>query len=192
MKKPVDSSVPLHPLLNERWSPRAFDSSSAISDEDFKAVLEAGRWAPSAFNAQPWRYVIAKRGDANFEKMAKTFSGFNAMWAPNAAAFILVAAVTTSADGSLNPTAEYDAGLSAAYMTFEATHRGFAIHQIAGFDNDQIKREFEIPENVSPKAILIIGKQAPVESLTDATLVEREKAPRVRLPLSEIIIAGDQ
>ena len=190
MKKPVDSSVPLHPLLNERWSPRAFDSSLAISDEDFKAVLEAGRWAPSANNAQPWRYVVAKRGDANFEKMAKTFSGFNAMWAPTASAFILVAAVKANAEGVANPYAEYDSGLSAAYMTFEAIHRGLAVHQIAGFDHEQIKKDFGLAENIAPKAILILGKQAPVESLTDATLVEREKAPRVRLPLSEIVLNG--
>jgi nitroreductase len=192
MKKPVDSSVPLHPLINERWSPRSFDNSSMISEEDFKAILEAGRWAPSANNAQPWRYVVARRGEANFEKLAKTFSGFNAMWAPTASAFVLVASVKTNAEGDANPYAEFDSGLSAAYMTFEAIHRGFAVHQIAGFDKDQVKKDFALAENLAPMAILIIGKQAPVESLTDATLVEREKAPRVRLPLSEIIVGGDQ
>jgi nitroreductase len=192
MKKPVDSSVQLHPLLHERWSPRSFESSSAISDEDFTAILEAGRWAPSAFNAQPWRFVVAKRGNENFEKMAKTFSGFNAKWAPAASAFILVAAVKTKADGGVNATAEYDCGQAAAYMTLEATHRGFAIHQIEGFDKEQIKREFALAENLAPMAILIIGKQAPADLLSDSTLLEREKAPRVRLPLSEIIIAGEQ
>jgi nitroreductase len=192
MKKPVDSSVPLHPLINERWSPRSFDNSCMISDEDFTAILEAGRWAPSAFNAQPWRFVVAKRGNENFERMAKTFSGFNAKWAPTASAFILVAALKTKADGAVNSTAEYDCGQAAAFMTFEATHRGFAIHQIEGFDKDQVKKDFALAENLAPMAILIIGKQAPVESLTDATLVEREKAPRVRLPLSEIIVGGDQ
>ena len=190
MKKSAESSAPIHPLLAERWSPRSFDKSAEISDIDLTAILEAGRWAPSSNNQQPWRFIVAKRGDAHFENISKHLSGFNAMWAPNAAAFILVAAVKTNPEGEANPSAEYDSGLSAAYMTFEAIHRGLAVHQIAGFDHEQIKKDFGLAENIAPKAILILGKQAPVESLTDATLVEREKAPRVRLPLSEIVLNG--
>jgi nitroreductase len=190
MKKSVDSSVPIHPILTERWSPRSFEKSAEISDADLTGILEAGRWAPSANNAQPWRFIVAKRGDGHFEKLARTFSGFNAMWAPTASAFILVATIKTNTEGATNPYAEYDAGLSAAYMTFEAVHRGLAVHQIAGFDRVQVRADYQLPDNCEPLAILIIGKQAPVDSLTDPTLVEREKAPRVRLPLSELIIEG--
>ena len=190
MKKPIDSSVPLHPLLNERWSPRSFDLASSIDKNDLTAILEAGRWAPSANNAQPWRYVVATRGDGHFEKLAKTFSGFNATWAPNASAFILVCAVKTNAEGAVNQFAEYDSGLSAAYMTFEAIHRGLVVHQIAGFDREQVKAEYHLADNLALMAILVIGKQAPLEALTDETLKEREKSPRVRLPLGEIVLNG--
>lgn len=190
MLKPADTSVTISPLIANRWSPRSFDAAAEISDTDIAAILEAGRWSPSTGNQQPWRFIVAKRGDSIFENLTKHLAGFNATWAPSASAFILVVAVTTNADGSVRPYALYDAGLASAFMTMEANDRGIAVHPIAGFNRDDIKTEFGLPDNFSQIAILVIGKQSPAESLTNPVLIEREKAPRARLPLSDIVIAG--
>ncbi len=190
MIKPAESSVTLSPLIANRWSPRSFDAAAEISDTDIAAILEAGRWSPSTNNQQPWRFIVAKRGDSHFENLTKHFAGFNAAWAPSASALVLVAAVTTNDDGSARPFALYDAGLASAFMTIEANHRGIAVHPIAGYDREQVKAEYSLPDNYLQTAILVLGTQAPAESLEDTVLVEREKAPRVRLPLSEIVIVG--
>ncbi|TRZ87887.1 MAG: hypothetical protein D4R83_01425 [Streptomycetaceae bacterium] len=190
MLKPAESSVALSPLIANRWSPRSFDAVAEISDTDIAAILEAGRWSPSTSNQQPWRFIVAKRGDSHFENLTKNFAGFNATWAPSASALILVVAVTTNEDGSVRPFALYDAGLASAFMTMEANHRGIAVHPIAGFNRDEVKAEFSLPDNYSQTAILVMGKQAPAEHLDNEVLLEREKAPRVRLPLAEIVIAG--
>jgi nitroreductase len=190
MKKTAETSTPIHPLLAERWSPRSFDAAAEISDQDLTAILEAGRWAPSTNNGQPWRFIVAKKGDTHFEKLAKHFSGFNAEWAPTASAFIHISTITTNDDGSARPLALYDAGLAGAFMTVEANHRGIAVHQIAGFDRDQVKAEYSLPDNFTQAAILVLGKQAPADVLQTDVLLEREKAPRVRLPLSELVFAG--
>lgn len=42
----------LDALFLERWSPRAFDAT-AMPDADLATILDAGRWAPSAYNYQP-------------------------------------------------------------------------------------------------------------------------------------------
>jgi|APCry1669188970_1035186.scaffolds.fasta_scaffold09353_3 nitroreductase len=190
MFKPAESSVTLSPLIANRWSPRSFDAVAEISDTDIAAILEAGRWSPSTNNQQPWRFIVARRGDSHFENLTKNFAGFNAAWAPSASALVLVAAVTTNDDGSARPFALYDAGLASAFMTMEANHRGIAVHPIAGYDREQVKAEYSLPDNYLQTAILVLGTQAPAERLEDAALLEREKAPRVRLPLSEIVIAG--
>ena len=75
-------------------------------------------------------------------------------------------------------------------MTIEANQRGIAVHPVAGFNRDQIKSEFLLPDNFFQTAILVLGEQAPAEALGDPALVEREKAPRNRLNLSEIVFAG--
>lgn len=190
MKKTAASSVELHPLIAERWSPRAYDADATISDADVTALLEAARWAPSANNGQPWRFIIARRGDEHFQRLQKTLSGFNQVWAPSASLFIVVTTKTTLDDGQPRSTAMYDAGLAAGLMTVEAHHRGYVVHQIGGFERDVVKSEFNIPADIAPIVILAIGKQAPAHSLQEGPLKEREVAPRERLPLSDLVLAG--
>lgn len=43
-------TYPVDPLFLDRWSPRAFDASD-LADEDVLRLIEAARWAPSAYNA---------------------------------------------------------------------------------------------------------------------------------------------
>ena len=79
MKKTAETKVPLLSEIAERWSPRAYDSTHNLTNDELLAVLEAGRWAPSAMNIQPWRFSVALRGDELHTKIvADAFSGFNA------------------------------------------------------------------------------------------------------------------
>jgi len=191
MKKRAESSVDLHPVLAERWSPRSYDSDAVLPEEDVIALLEAARWAPSANNGQPWRFIVARRGDQHFRALQETLSGFNKVWAPNASLFIVVSTKTTTDDGQPRTSAMYDAGLAAGLLTVEAHHRGYVVHQIGGFDRDVVQKEFALATDIAPIVILAIGKQASVDSLSDETLKGRESAPRTRLPLSELVLAGD-
>lgn len=65
-RKTASTAAPLHPLLAERWSPRGLDRTHRLDDAALTALLEAARWAPSAGNSQPWRFLVARRGDAAF------------------------------------------------------------------------------------------------------------------------------
>jgi nitroreductase len=190
MKKKANTSVEIHPLISERWSPRSFDATAQISVPDLTGLIEAARWAPSSMNSQPWRFVIARRGDQHFAQLTETMAGFNKIWAPKASAFILVLADTTNPDGTPRIAALYDAGLAASLLTVEAHHRGLAVHQIGGFDHAAAMQAFNLPANLTPIVILAIGTQAAADQLTDALLVEREIADRVRKPIEELIVGG--
>jgi len=178
-------------LPQERWSPRAFDGSHRIVDEDLNAILEAGRWSPSANNFQPWRFIVGKRGSKNFDSISETLKGFNQAWAPYASAYIVLSAVMKNDDGSDRPGSLYDLGIASAFMTMEANHRNFAVHQVGGFEKARLKNAFNLDPAIEPVAILVIGKQAPADSLSDETLKTRETSSRARKALSELIIARD-
>lgn len=44
--------------LNWRYAAKAFDPSKRISDQDWNALQEALRLAPSSFGLQPWRFLV--------------------------------------------------------------------------------------------------------------------------------------
>lgn len=188
MKKPAKSAVDLHPILAERWSPRSFDSTYEVSNEDVIGILEAARWSPSANNYQPWRFIVAHRGSTEFENLVTKLTGQNIKWAPKASLFILVATQTTNPDGTARPMALYDAGIASANASTEANHRGLAVHQIGGFDRDAVASEFNFGVGLRPLTILVIGKQAPAESLEEPALRDRELADRERVSLKDLVI----
>ena len=188
MRKPAVTSVELHPVLAERWSPRAFDVTATVKADDLTAILEAGRWAPSAFNYQPWRYLVAERGDSKFETISNTLSGFNKEWAPNASVFMVASALTVNAEGNAIPSALFDLGLSVGSMLVEAHHRGYHIHQMAGFDRDALKSAFNLNPELQPVVVLALGTATGAETLESDVLKEREAAPRERKALSEILL----
>lgn len=191
MQKKADTSVPIHPILTDRWSPRSFDPTALISTEDMTALLEAARWAPSSYNFQPWRFIISRRGDETFLKICEAISGFNQVWAPNASALVVVVVEQKTEGHIYPPIALFDTGLAVSQLTVEAHHRGFIVHQMIGFDKEKMNKTFEISGERDCIVVLAIGRQGPAENLPEGQAREREVLPRERKQLSELIIEGD-
>jgi nitroreductase len=165
------------------------DPSAAISDTDLVAILEAARWAPSAFNGQPWRFFVGKQGDPTYSQILASLVEFNQGWAKNAAALILVAAKPTREDGSIHGDYQFDCGLAVAQLVIETHDRGLVAHQMTGFDKDKARTNLEMASELVPLVVIAIGKQDLPEKLP-AAMAEREVAPRGRKPLEELVIAG--
>src|SRR5262245_34288837 len=134
MTRTALTSAPLHPLLSERWSPRGFDAGHRLPERQLTALLEAARWSPSANNAQPWRFVVAQRGEAAFERLVSTLSGNTRRWAGRAGALLLVLAETTDETGTPRAYGLYDTGQAVAHLVTQAEAEGLSTHQMGGFD----------------------------------------------------------
>jgi nitroreductase len=185
----AETAVPVNEVIATRRSPRSLDPSAAISDTDLVAILEAARWAPSAFNGQPWRFFVGKQGDATHSQILTSLVEFNQGWAKNAAALILVAAKPTREDGSIHGDYQFDCGLAVAQLVIETHDRGLVAHQMTGFDKDKARTNLEMASELVPVVVIAIGKQDLPEKLP-AAMAEREVAPRGRKPLEELVIAG--
>lgn len=190
MQKPAPSDAPIHQLIRDRWSPRAF-ADKPIPPEVLRSLFEAARWAPSSNNEQPWAYLVATKDDpANFEKVLGTLVEFNAGWAKNASALaIAVAKLAFAKNGAPNRNAQYDTGAATALLAVEATAHGVAVHQMAGFDPEKARRAFGIPEGWEPIAAIAMGYPGNPDSLP-LKLKDRELAPRTRKPIREFVMTG--
>jgi nitroreductase len=190
MHKPAANDFPIHDLIRNRWSPRAF-ADKPISQEDLRSLFEAARWAASSMNEQPWVYLVATKDDPdNFAKMLSILVEFNITWAKNAPVLAMaVAKLAFQHNGRPNRNAFYDAGAASALLSVEATARGLVVHQMGGYDVDKARKVFEIPEGWEPAAVIAIGYPGDPDSLP-SSLKERELAPRTRKPLSEFVMTG--
>ena len=186
--KKAPTELDLHPLLVNRWSPRALDNKDNISNSDLYAILEAARLAPSAFNEQPWRFIVGKRGEETFNEILNGLGEFNQAWAKNASALLLVAGTKQRSNGDPHPSYQYDLGLAVSQGTFEAHHRGYVTHQMTGFNHDVMCKTFDLT-TYEPVVVIAIGKQDSVDILPEQ-MAEREKAQTTRKPLNELILKG--
>lgn len=190
MKKPADNDHPIHELLRERWSPRAF-ADKPVTSEVLRSLFEAARWAPSSNNEQPWAFIVATKDDAaTHSKLLSALVEFNQAWAKNAPVLgIAVSRLAFARNGHPNRNAFYDTGAAMAHLTMEATSRGLLVHQMAGFDPHKAIHLFSIPAGWEPIAAFVLGYPGDPESLPE-NLRERELAPRSRKPLTEFIMSG--
>ncbi|WDZ83266.1 nitroreductase family protein [Micromonospora cathayae] len=186
-RRTADTAHPLHPLLAERWSPRSFDPEHGLDHADLTPLLEAARWAPSANNSQPWRFLVTRRGTDDFVRLYDTLSAGNQVWAGAASALLLVAAETVDGDGRARSHALYDTGQAVAHLVVQAQAHGLVTHQMGGFDAGAVRAAFDLPDQVTPVVVLAVGQVAAADRLP-APLAAREEAPRSRLPLDSLLL----
>ena len=190
MKKSAITAAPIAPVLAERWSPRAFDETHTLSQHEALSILEAGRWAASSNNGQPWRFSLLNRGEDLWQQVVTDgLIGFNQGWAPRASALLVVSVKTVTADGKPWNSAHYDAGLSVAQMCIQAEELGLRTHQMGGFVAPTVHKILDLADDLEVLVVVAIGKQAPADTL-EGPAAEREVQARVRHELDEIVLHG--
>jgi len=184
----AESSVPLHPLLAERWSTRSFAPDVHLTDAELLALLEAARWAPSRSNGQTRRFLVGRRGDDTFTRIYDALKPQNQAWAGNAAALIAGVAPVADAEGEVDRLGAYDLGQAIAHLSVQATALGLHVRQMAGFHPDVIRSAFSIPQTHAPLVVAAVGAYGD-PSILDEGSAEKERAARQRHPVAAIAFA---
>jgi Nitroreductase len=188
LQKQANAQYPIHDLISQRWSPRAF-SDRPVELEKLSSLFEAARWAASAANKQPWSFIYAtKENSADFERLAGIMFDNNRIWAQNAPALVLAIAKRGEYAGYEYMT-YYDLGMAAGNLVTQAVELGLVTHQMAGFDKGKAHSELHIPEGYDPLTMIAIGYPGDYEDLPEA-LRERELAERTRQPQEEFVFEG--
>lgn len=180
------TDTPILDVLAQRWSTRVFDPETPVDEAGLAAALEAARWAPSANNSQPWRFVVARRGTSAHAAVVEALIGFNQQWAADAAALVVFAAEMEQ-DGRPMPWAAYDTGQAAAHFTVQAHASGLYTHQMGGFDRAAIAAAFDLGAHVEAVTVMAIGTLGDIAGAPDA-IRERESVERTRRPIAELVV----
>lgn len=184
---------PIHEQFTQRWSPRAF-TDATLDKPTLLSFFEAARWAPSAYNAQPWRFLFALRGTPEFERYLSLLVEFNQGWAKHAAALVVIVSKTTfAAPGSTEekpaPTHAFDTGAAWGQLALQAHLSGWHTHGMSGLDFERARTELKIPEGYAVQAMVAIGKIGDKASLVD--YLQAKEVPSQREPLCTLVAEGD-
>ena len=184
-----DFRVPEHTvdsIFIERWSPRAF-LDKEVPTELLYSVLEAAKWAPSASNKQPWRFIIART--ENDRKRFHTFiNEKNREWCEKAPVLILIISKKTNPDGKFNMYHSFDTSAAWASLALQANMYVLITHGMGGFDRVKAHETLSIPEEYDIHAVIALGYHGNPGELSEE-FQEREK-PSNRRPLSETVFEG--
>lgn len=192
MKGPAPVEVKIETLLSDRRSPYAIDPNKGVSEGDMRALMEAARWSASAYNAQPWRYVVGVKGrsDDVWQQIHDVLADGNKPWTANAPVLVLTVVNRVFAhNGKANQAAEHDMGLASAQLTVEATARNLVVHQMVGINFDDANAAFSVQEPEAVFTALAIGYQADASVITD-DYAQRDAEPRQRKTIDEMLLAG--
>lgn len=182
--KQAITALPVLDLIKKRWSPRAF-SDKPISETDIHTILEAGSWAASSGNEQPWKYVYAMKGTEGFDTLWNCLMEGNQGW--NKLAAVLMVAIARKKfvrHGRDNPHAEHDLGMSNASMFLQAVSMDIYPHPMGGFFPDKIKEALSLPDDEKPVCMIAWGYLGDPDVL-DEKNKQSETQPRSRKPFSE-------
>lgn len=182
----------INPLFTQRWSPYAYDPDRAVRTDDLQGIFEAARWAMSAFNAQPWRFIVGVKGRSQetWEQIHDSLMEGNQGWTKNAPVLAIgLAQKNFEYNGKPNPTAFHDLGAASAFLALEAAGRGLAVHQMSGFFREKVQERFELGDDVQPFTALAIGHALESGQAGDE-FSKRDQRPRERKPLGELILHG--
>ncbi|MEM9231367.1 MAG: nitroreductase family protein [Pseudomonadota bacterium] len=183
---------PIEPLFLARWSPRAFDRSP-MPAEDLLTILEAGRWAPSAFNIQPWLFLFALRDDAHWAEFLSVLDPFNQQWAGEASALVFLLSDRVVPGDANRPEAtsnynSFDAGAAWMQIALQSTSLGYVSHAMAGLDFDKGRSALNVPDRFRLEIGIAVGQQRDPANLPDE--LRQRETPSDRLPLNRIAVRG--
>jgi nitroreductase len=171
--------------INIRRAKRAL-SDKKIPDEIIHRLMAAATFAPSCFNNQSWRFLVATDDEA-LKKIHDTLPDAN-YWFKRAPAVVVVA-TRLEFGCRLNDRRDYalfDCGLATENLMLQGFKEGLYVHAIAGFDPFKIKTAFHIPDEYIVITLVAVGYPGDDASLSEKHR-ELEHSPRNRKSESEVI-----
>jgi nitroreductase len=177
-----------YPILNailHRWSPRAM-SGEPITQDELMTVLEAGRWAPSSYNNQPWHFVYGTKSTKAWDTLFNLLVPFNQSWCKDGAVLVcVVASKNFISNEKPSRTHLLDVGAAWENIAIQATHMGLVCHGMEGFNYEQARIALQVPDTHEIVMMFVLGKPAPASTLPEE-LAKRE-IPTDRVPLEQLV-----
>ncbi|MBN1314416.1 MAG: nitroreductase family protein [Anaerolineales bacterium] len=160
-------------FLKNRRSIRQY-RPDPVPDDLLEQILEAGRWAPSASNRQPWEFVVV-RDESVRREVAMQAAYYFIRWAHVEQAPVLIVLCGNAGSKIYRQFLHEDIGLAGGQMMLQARALGLGTCWLGGLDRKAIGDVIKLPEDVQVVGLLTLGYPA------------EDPSPPRRKPLADIV-----
>lgn len=151
-------------LFKKRQSQRAY-KDTPVEPEKIERILEAARLAPSACNAQPWKFIVVDDPELKNQIADATSAKLLGMnhWTKQAPVHIVIveeSANISSNVGSVIKRRHFpimDIGIAASHISLQAAYEGLGTCFIGWFNEKRVKKLLNIPTGKRPQLIITLG-----------------------------------
>ncbi|MBT3940791.1 nitroreductase family protein [Candidatus Woesearchaeota archaeon] len=144
-------------IAKKRRSIREFRAKN-VSEQDIYDLIDAARWAPSANNLQPWRFIIIRESSTK-NKIAK--ASYKQTWVEGAPVVILVCSLTGAVEARFPTTgaslAKQAVASAVENILLAAADKGLATCWIAIPKPGKLSSDLDVPDNVEIQGAIAIG-----------------------------------
>jgi len=169
----IPSPESLLTLLRGRRSVRRY-RPDPVPDEMVEQLLEAGRWAPSASNRQPWAFIVV-RDETVRREVARHAAYYFIRWAHVAEAPLLIILCGDARNRVYRQFLHEDVGLAGSQIMLQAKALGLGTCWVGGLDRKAIAGILKLPDSLEIVGLLTVGFPA------------EEPDPPERKSLAEIV-----
>lgn len=163
-------------------------SGEPLSDEELARLFEAARFAPSAGNSQPWRFLYAPAKSAEFEQFFSFLNPRNQEWCVRAGALLVVISKTTFGADRPSPTHAFDTGAAWMSLALQGSRMGLVVHGLGGFDAEAARAGLGVPADHAIQCMVALGKPGRLEDLPESFRAREQ--PSERNPSSSFAFRG--
>jgi nitroreductase len=142
-------------LLKGRRSIRRY-RPDPVPDEMVEQLLEAGRWAPSASNRQPWEFIVVRDEEIR-RQVAQHAAYYFIRWAHVEEAPLLIVMCGDSRNRVYRQFLHEDVGLAGGQMMLEAHALGLGTCWIGGLEREAIAAILRVPDHLEIVGLLTVG-----------------------------------
>jgi nitroreductase len=161
-----------------------FFTEGEVSDQQVNLLLEAARWAPSAGNNQPWRFVIVRKTAIKEKLIAAAEDGYSMNFVRKAPVIIVVCAdlnlykKKSKRWQTLGPSQFCIQDIAAATenILLAATALGLGACWVGAFYEDKVKDGLNLPKGIRPMVLIPVGR------------TRSKEQPPLRKPLKDLIL----
>lgn len=162
-------------IAKNRCSVRNYQDKK-VEPEKLERILEAAHVAPTAANLQPV-HLIAVQSEEGLEKLSKAAGIYDAPLA--------IIVCTDHNKAWVRPfdqkqTGDIDASILTDHMMLQATELGLGTVWVCYFQPDVLRQEFNLPDNLEPINILVIG-------YSDTEPADPNRFDQQRIPMSQLV-----